>query len=70
MADSYNPERESVVRLAAMFKNEMVRVYLSNGAILSGVLKELDANDAIIENTNSNKHAVVNLNQVISISKY
>ncbi len=54
-------------RLAAQFEGKQVRVYLANGAIISG---RITFNDGWIQVTEEQrgKSALCNLNHVISIS--
>lgn len=56
--------------LASKFLNDNVRVYLVNGAIISGKLANVDRHSGYIEDPTRDKEAVVTWRHVISITRY
>lgn len=56
--------------LGGEFLGENVRVYLVNGAIISGKLSKVTDNDGYIDDMHYQKQAIVTWRHVISITRY
>ena len=57
-------------RLAAKFVGSSVRIFLDNGAVLSGKMVSASEDDAWIIDHERNKEAVVTFDHVVSITRY
>jgi len=57
-------------RLSQKFVGQHVRVFLMNGAVLSGKMVEASEKDARIVDERRNKEATVTFDHVVSITRY